>query len=270
MTDKKHVLHLPKDCLNTVEISEEYFSPVCEFSAAKEYLSSPTEYFSPYATPSKKEFLDEKLNSLNKKISEKNENELSLNDSSNLTEMEMDFTRSKYHNNVDPAIEKLMIKRMKIKMPNSSTPKNSQTSIKRIFSPNCCSAGKANEDPANNLTRKRLDASFSSPKALATREQSVNSSTWKVRLTKEIEPLPQMVQAPSRSQKFTDSFLIDLDDEKAIASALYKDVIYVSEVHFLLMASNRNRRMRMAASRRRSRSDSRDSAFSEFMESDSE
>ncbi|XP_050466362.1 uncharacterized protein LOC126859283 [Cataglyphis hispanica] len=268
MADKKHVLHLPKDYLNTVEIAEEFFSPICEFSAIKEYLSSPTEYFSPYATPqtSRKEILDKKLNSnmfkVAKKISEKNENQLSLNDSSNRTEM--DFTRSKYHNNVDPAIEELTIKRM---MPNSSTPKNSRASIKRVFSPNYCSAGKANEDPAMNLTRKRLDASFSSPKALASREQSVNSSTWKVRLTKEIEPLPQMVQALSRSQKFTDPFL---DDEKAIASSLYKDVIYVSEMHFLLMASNRNRRMRMTALRRRARIDSRDSAFSEFMESDSE
>lgn len=223
MADKKHVLHLPKDCLNTVEISREYFSPICESSAAKEYLSSPTEYFSPYATPqktSKKEFLDEKLNNnmfeTPKKLSEENENELSPNDSSNPTEM--DFIRSKHHNNVAPAIEKLMIKRM-IKMPNSSTPKNSQTSIKRIFSPNYCTVGKANEDPAITLTRKRLDASFSSPKALAIREQSVNSSTLKVRLAKEIEPLPQMVQALSRSQKFTDSFL---DDEKVIACPLYK------------------------------------------------
>lgn len=223
MADKKHMLHLSKDCLSTVEISQEYFSPICESSAAKEYLSSPTEYFSPYATPqtSKKQFLDEKLNNnmfeTPKKISEENENELSLNDSSNPTCIsEMDFIRPKYHNNVGPTIEKLM---QMIKMPNSSTPENSQTSTKRIFSPNYCSVGKTNEDPAITPTRKRLDASFSSPKALATREQSVDSSTLKVTLAKEIEPLPQMVQASSRYKKFTDSFL---DDEKVVASPLYK------------------------------------------------
>ncbi|XP_070158768.1 uncharacterized protein [Polyergus mexicanus] len=278
MADKRHVLHLPKDCFNTVEISHEYFSPVCESSAAKGYLSSPTEYFSPYATPqtSKKEFLDEKLNDnmfeTPKKIFEENENEFSLNDSFNVRCIsEMNLIRPNYSNNVRPAIEKLM--RM-IKMPSSSTPENSRTS-KRIFSPNYCSIGKANKDPPiYALTRKRLDTSFSSPKALATvsREHNVESFTLKATLVKEIEPpLPRKVQAPLRYQEF-DSFP---DDQIVVGSPLYKvckrvDVIYVSEVHFLLMASNRNRRMRMAALRRRARSNSRDSAFSEFMESDSE
>lgn len=225
MADKRHVLHLPKDCFNTVEISQEYFSPVCESSAAKEYLYSPTEYFSPYATPqtSKKEFLDEKLNNnmfeTPKKIFEENENELSLNDSSNATCIsEMNFIRPKYSNNVSPAIEKLM--RM-IKMPSSSTPENLRTSTKCIFSPNY-SISKANEDPSiYTLTRKRLDTSFSSPKALATvsQEHSVDSPTLKVTLVKEIEPsLPQKVQASSRYQEF-DSFP---DDQIVVGSPLYK------------------------------------------------
>lgn len=255
MTDKKHVLRLSKDCFNPAEISQEYFSPLCEFSATNEYLSS-TEYFSPTCTTpktTKKEFAYETPNSnafeTPKKIFERNVN----NDSPNSTFVsEIDFTRPKYYNNnVSPAIEKIM---RKMKMPTSSTPERSQTPIKRVFSPNYHFVDKANEDPAIcALVKKRLEASFSSPKAHAIISR-IDSPTLKA--TREVEsPVPQIAQTLSKCQESVDS-----DNEIVVNSPRYKEIIYVSEMHFLLMASNRNRRMR---SLHRPRSNSRDSAFSE-------
>ncbi|XP_072757585.1 uncharacterized protein [Anoplolepis gracilipes] len=159
------------------------------------------------------------------------------------------------NDNVSPTIEKLI--RM-MKMQNSSISENSLTPTKRLFSPNYRTVNKANDDPAVfTPTRKRLDSTFSSPKALTIREYSMNSSpTLKATMIKEIKPpVPQMVQAPCKHQEFIDS-----NDEK-------EETIYVSEVHFLLMASNRNRMRKMVACRR-PRRDSEDSAFSELMESD--
>lgn len=217
MTDKKHVLRLTKDCFNLAEISQEYFSPLCEFSATNEYLSS-TEYFSSICTTpetTKKEFVYETSNSnafeTPKKILEENEN----NDSPNSTLVsEMDFIRPKYYNNnVSPAIERIV---RKMKMPISSTPERSQTPTKRVFPPNFRFVGKANEDPAIcALVKKRLDASFSSPKANAVISR-VDSLTLKA--MREVEsPVPQIVQAPSKCQEFVDS-----DDERVVDSPHYK------------------------------------------------
>ncbi|XP_029175221.1 LOW QUALITY PROTEIN: uncharacterized protein LOC114943698 [Nylanderia fulva] len=269
MTDKKYVLRLPKNSLNLSEISEEYFSPVCEVPAANECLSSPTEYFSPIcATPptTTKKFLYETLNDnmfeTPKKIFEENEN----NDSPNTTFVsEVNLLirpKSNYNNNVSPAIEKIM--RM-MKISASSTPEKSPTPTRRVSSPNYF--GKANEDPAIYIVKNAWMRAFPA------RKRTLSFPEWvvplKTTLTREIEPpVPQMVQALSRYQEFVDS-----NDEKIVDSPRYKEVIYVSEVHFLLMASNRNRRMRWAALRR-SRNASRDSGISEesdhFMESDRE
>lgn len=217
MTDKKHVLRPSKDCFNrekniNLDISQEYFSPLHE-SAANIHFYSPIDYSSP-KTPK-----NELLNPNNtfetpEKILDKNEKEVSSNDSNaTIPILKVNFVSPKY-NNVSPAIEKLM----QIMLPSSSTPKNSRTPIKRIFLPNYWSVDQANEDLANcTLQRKRLDASFCSPKALAAayQEHSVNSSTLKATLVKEIEPSSiesQIVQTPSRYQEYGGFFL---DDERA-------------------------------------------------------
>ncbi|EFN71182.1 hypothetical protein EAG_14166 [Camponotus floridanus] len=60
---------------------------------------------------------------------------------------------------------------------------------------------------------------------------------------------------PSKNQECVDYFLGDKragsPDDKRAGFSDYEDVTYVSEVIFLLMASNRNRRMKMEAARRR-------------------
>lgn len=210
MTDKKHVLHPPKGFNREkniiLDISQEYFSPVHESFAENVHFYSPIEYSSP-KTP-KNELPNPNTFETPVKVLDENENGDSSNDSNpTIPISKVNLAPPKYHNNVSPAIEKLM----QIMLPNSSTPKNSRTSTKRIFSPSYWPAGQANEDLATPR-RKRLDASFCSPKALAAvcQEHSVKAT-----MVKEIEPSsiePQIAQTLSRCQERGDSFP---DDERA-------------------------------------------------------
>jgi len=210
MTDKKHVLRPSKDYFNRAEISQEYFSPLLESSAANVHFYSPIEYSSPTSKTLKNEFPNENLNNTfehlihltPKKVFE-NKSEVSLNDSSSTYISEMNFGPPKCYNNVSPTIEKLM----RMMMPSSSTPKNSQT--KRIFSSNCWSVDQVNEDSTGYTPiRKRLDSSFLSPKVFVCQEHSLDSSMLKATLTKEIDF--QIV--PSRCQECVDYFP---DDKRA-------------------------------------------------------
>lgn len=212
MTDKKHVLRLSKDCFNRADISQEYFSPLDEFSAANVHFYSPIECFSMPKNESPNNDPNNNMFETPEKVFERNKNEVSPNDSNPTYFSEMNFLPPKYCNNVSPAIEKLMRKMT----PSSSTPKNSQTPTKRVFSFNCWLVDQANEDPAScTPIRKRLDANLLSPRAFTSQEYSLDSSTLKATLVKEIEPLliePQIVQISSKCQECVDYFP---DDERA-------------------------------------------------------
>ncbi|KYN43788.1 hypothetical protein ALC56_02051 [Trachymyrmex septentrionalis] len=169
----------------------------------------------------------------------------------------MDYTLPKYRNNVSPAIDKIM--RM-MNMPSLITSEDSSsdllTSKNRIPSSNFCCGG--NENVIIPIMAKEcLDICFSSPKPFVStckkystvtdRMYSLFQDAQKPQLQEMIEPLPNgESEDPSN----------------------YEEKIYVSEVTFLLMASNRNQRMRDNVFQRTmpSRTNSRDSGFSELVE----
>ncbi|XP_012221833.1 uncharacterized protein [Linepithema humile] len=309
MADEKQASCSPEDCSDKIEVSQDFvfpifkpFSPANEYFSSIEYLSLP-EFDSPSRVmpkTSKKTFLNEKSNGGEcetlKKTAEENDIEFLRYKNSRMSywtcRSEMDFARPKYRNNVSPAIENL-IRIMGI--PFLLTSEDSRTPMKRAFSSGIFDGRIAYDDYAL-LSRKRLDASFTSPKTpvFTSRRHSVNSRTLKAMLMKETgSSSSQLAQKfLSRCQSW-ESVDTPPSDERVVNSSRYEikespqcvkiaekdketfqETIYVSEMYFLLMASNRNRRIRMAMMSRseRPRAESRnsDSAFSELTASDQE
>ncbi|XP_024893910.1 uncharacterized protein LOC112468784 isoform X2 [Temnothorax curvispinosus] len=156
----------------------------------------------------------------------------------------MDYTLPKYRNNDS----------------SSGLPMNC------ISSPGYCCDGNENF-AVPVMAKEHLDICFSSPKPFVSaykRGSAEDREDPQSRTMKEIEP--SLCQIGQESMSGWQE-IADPDGEPIVDSSRYEDKIYVSEVHFLLMVSNRNRRATLSEESRR---DSKDSAFSEFMGSDEE
>jgi hypothetical protein len=304
MADKKQASCPPEDCSeDKIDVAQDFVSPIFkpflptnEYFSSTEYLLSP-EFDSPSrvtSKTSKKTFLKEKLNGefeTPKKMIEEDDIEFlhhkNLQTSYRTCRSEMDFTRPKYCNNTSPAIENL-IRIMGI--PFLLTPEDSWTPMRRALSPGLFDSKNAYDNFAI-LNRKHLDASFTNPKItdVTFRKYSVDSRT----LTKVTDfSSPQLAQkflsrcqsresvdTPPSDERVVDFSRCEIKESLQCIKIAEKDetfqeTIYVSEVYFLLMASNRNRRMKMAmlskSERPRTESRDSDSAFSDFMASDQE
>lgn len=300
MADEKQASCSPEDCSDKIAVSQDFVFPIFKpFSLTNEYFSS--EYLSlpkfdstSRVTPkiSKKTFLNEKSNDgefeMLKKTAEKNDIEFLRCKNSQTPYWtrcpEIDFARPKYRNNISPAIENL------IRIMGISFLLTSENS-RHVFSPGLFDGRTAYDDFAL-LSRKRLDASLTSLKTsdLAARRHTVNSRMLKAMLMKKTDSSsPQLVQkflSRCQSQESVDT---SPSDERVVDSPRceikessrcvkiaeeepFRETIYVSEVYFLLMASNRNRMRMLNRSEERSRTESRssDSAFSELTASDQE
>ncbi|XP_071568601.1 uncharacterized protein [Temnothorax nylanderi] len=177
----------------------------------------------------------------------------------------MDYTLPKYRNNVSPAIDKIV--RM-MNMPSLITSQDSSSglSMNCISSPGYCCDGNENF-AVPVMAKEHLDICFSSPKPFVSaykRGSAEDREDPQSRTMKVIEP--SLCQIGQESMSGWQE-IADPDGEPIVDSSRYEDKIYVSEVHFLLMVSNRNRRATLPEGSRR---DSKDSAFSEFMGSDEE
>ncbi|KYN11170.1 PREDICTED: uncharacterized protein LOC108768417 [Trachymyrmex cornetzi] len=168
----------------------------------------------------------------------------------------MDYTLPKYRNNVSPAIDKIM--RM-MNMPSLITSEDSSselTSKNRIPSSNFCCDG--NENVIIPIMAKEcLDICFSSPKPFVSTCKKY--SPVKDRMYSLFQDAQKL-----QSQEMAESF----PNNESEDPPNYEEKIYVSEVTFLLMASNRNQRIRdnMFPRAMPSRTNSRDSGFSELIE----
>ncbi|XP_011647894.1 uncharacterized protein LOC105434033 [Pogonomyrmex barbatus] len=178
----------------------------------------------------------------------------------------MDFTLPKYRNNISPAIDKLMrMINMSSLLTSDDSSDDLPISTNRIFPFNYYLGNdKKFTVPILSIPKESLDVCFSSPKPFVStykRDAEDYGAYSMMPLMKKIESsLFQIVREPSLSE------VQEVDPNNESAQFGYnEDIIYVSEVYFLLMASNRNRRHNL---RERSRRNSKDSAFSEFMGSD--
>ncbi|XP_011879031.1 PREDICTED: uncharacterized protein LOC105568188 [Vollenhovia emeryi] len=176
----------------------------------------------------------------------------------------MDYTLPEYRNNVTPAIDKLV---QMINMPSLITSPDLSNDLptNRISSPSHCHGD--NENVAVPImVREHLDICFSSPKPFVSACKADSAQSRKS--AKEIDPSQIGREPMSRWREIADP-----NGKPIVNSPHCEDSIYVSEASFLLMKSNRNRRARnlqRATLSRRSRRDSKDSDFIEFMGSDAE
>lgn len=297
MADKKQASCSPGDCSDKIVASQDFVFPI--FKPANEYFSSPeylslSEFDSPSrAIPktSRKTFPNEKGGEFETLEKTAEEDDIEFLRYKNLQtpywtyHAEMDFALPRYRNNTSPAIENL-IRIMGI--PFLLTSEDSRTPARRAFSPVGLSDGRTAYDDFAFLGRKRPDASFAGPKT--PRRHSVDSRTLKAMLTDFSSPplaqkfLPMCqsrnsVDTPS-DERVVDSSCCEMKESPRCVKIVekpeetFRETIYVSEVHFLLMASNRNRRTRTAmlnrSGRSRTESSDSDSAFSELTASDQE
>lgn len=189
---------------------------------------------------------------------------------------ETDHVRPMYRNNVSPAIQKII--RM-MRMPCLSHLENTTSPRKRTFSAgrlgcliNRLEDKVSSDDSICNLT-KFLDESFNPD--LASRRHSIDSHTMRMMLARDnSSSMFQVTQNVSLPTRQPCDFAIAVANDELVANASCcemkqspvcvqivkkeedcnevssEDRNQVSELYFLLMKSNRNRRMKNAAFRR--------------------
>ncbi|KAL0112909.1 hypothetical protein PUN28_012276 [Cardiocondyla obscurior] len=177
----------------------------------------------------------------------------------------MDYTLPKYLSNVSPAIEKLVrMMNMPSLITSQGSSNDSSTSANCISMPVYRCGDNFAENFAVSITaREHLDICFSTPKPFVSTFNGDEGAKDNARSrTKQTDVSLSRVDKGSASgwQEIADL----ISNGESVVDC--EDIIYVSEGYFLLMESNRNR-MRGAFSER-SRRDSKDSAFSDLVESD--
>ncbi|XP_011695963.1 PREDICTED: uncharacterized protein LOC105454785 [Wasmannia auropunctata] len=205
---------------------------------------------------------------INKKNEQPQDDDSQASTSSSISKL--NDTKLKYYHTVSPAInalDELMRTMNKISL---ITFEDDLSDVEELLtncvtSPHDRSRGGNESSSSSTVARKYLGACLSSPKPFVNtyERDGAENRAQSEEIDLSLSQDAQKPLSPRKLQEIADLF----SDSEPEDPPRHKDRIYVSEAYFLLMASNRNRRKTLPE---RPRSDSRDSAFSEFMGSDEE